>query len=153
MAQKRTVLSLAVASALLLAIAPTRAQELDAETKARIEKAEAGPSEIDVSKYPAKLQDAYKVFSQKCSQCHKLSRPINSEFALPEEWERYVKRMMRKPDSGIDAAVAKSIYELLVYDASVRKKDLLDKKLAALSAEERQTNTERLNKVKQTYAQ
>ncbi len=128
-----------------------RGQELDPETKARIEKAEAGPSTIDVSKYPAPLQEAYKLFSQKCTQCHKLSRPINSEFALPDEWERYVKRMMRKPDSGISPADAKSIYEFLVYDASVRKSALLQQKMAALSEEEKRTNTEKLNKVKGSY--
>src|SRR5947209_7858728 len=79
-----------------------RADEpLDTETKARVERFEKGPATIDVSKYPAGIQANYEVFSQKCSQCHKLSRPINSDYCLPAEWERYVKRMMHKPGSGI----------------------------------------------------
>ena len=135
----------------MLITSKARAQDLDAETKARIEKAEAGASTIDVSKYPSKLQDAYKIFAAKCSQCHKLSRAINSDFVLPEDWERYVKRMMRKPDSGIGSTEGKDIYEFLVYDTSVRKAGALEQKLSTLSPEERQTNTEKLNKVKQTY--
>jgi hypothetical protein len=105
--------------------------ELDAATKARIEKFEKGPATIDVSKYPQGIKDNYDLFSQKCTQCHKLSRPVNCDYALPDEWSRYVKRMMRKPGSGISTSEAKSIYEFLVYDSSVRKKALLDEKLAA----------------------
>src|SRR6202142_128369 len=73
---------------------------LDDAAKARIAKAEQGPATIDVSKYPQKIQDIYTdIFSQKCMQCHRLSRPINSDFALPSEWEGYVKKMMHKSGS------------------------------------------------------
>src|SRR5512135_595683 len=104
--------------------------QLDPETKARIERFEKGPATVDVSKYPDGIKENYEVFSQKCSQCHKLSRPINSDYALPEEWSRYIKRMMHKPGSGINAAEGKKIYEFLVYDSSVRKKTMVDEKLA-----------------------
>jgi hypothetical protein len=50
------------------------------------------------------------------------SRYACQNYALPDEWSRYVHRMMSKPGSGIDAAVGKKIYEFLVYDSSVRKK-------------------------------
>ncbi|TAN36708.1 MAG: hypothetical protein EPN23_07820 [Verrucomicrobia bacterium] len=113
------------------------ADQLDAETAARIEKAEKGPAVIDVSKYPAPVQESYKLFAQKCSQCHKLSRPINSDYALPDEWSRYVKRMMHKPDSNLDKDEAKQIYEFLSYDSSIRKKALVDEKLAKASPEEK----------------
>ena len=109
----------------------------DAETKARIERFEKGPATIDVSKYPEAIRERYEVFSQKCSQCHKLSRPINSDYALPEEWSRYIKRMMHKPGSGIGAGDGKKIYEFLVYDASVRKKAMLDAKLAKATPQEK----------------
>src|SRR5579859_4716400 len=72
--------------------------QLDAETKARVERFEKGPATIDVSKYPDGIKENYEVFSTKCTQCHKLSRPINSDYALPEEWSRYIKRMMHKPE-------------------------------------------------------
>jgi hypothetical protein len=113
------------------------AQEMDAETKARVERFEKGPATVDVSKYPQVVQDDYELFSHKCSQCHKLSRPINSDYALPDEWSRYIKRMMYKPGSNISAADGKKIYTFLVYDSSVRKKAMLDAKLAKATPEEK----------------
>ncbi len=38
-----------------------------------------------------------------------------------EEWERYVKRMMHKPNSGISAGQGKQIFDFLVYDQTQRK--------------------------------
>ncbi len=130
-----TRLAAALAGAAVLGVAGAglwraTAQELDAETKARIERFEKGPAKVDVSKYPQVIKDNYELFSQKCSQCHKLSRPINSDYALPDEWSRYIKRMMNKPGSNISAAEGKKIYEFLAYDSSVRKKAMVDEKLA-----------------------
>src|SRR3974377_1778187 len=100
---------------------------------ARIQQFDKGPATINVSGYPAAAQQDYAVFTQKCSQCHKLSRPINSDFALPDEGSRCVHRMMSKPGSGIDGGTGAKIYNFLVYDSSVRKKALLDAKLAKAS--------------------
>jgi cytochrome c5 len=111
--------------------------ELDAATKARIAEFEKGPSTIDVSKYPEGVRKNYEVFQQKCTLCHALSRPVNCDFVLPDEWSRYVKRMMHKPGSMITQNSAKKIYDFVVYDASVRKKEALDAKLAKLTPEER----------------
>jgi len=63
-------------------------RKLDEATKARIAKAETGPATIDVSKYPQQIQDELRSFAQKCAQCHKLSRPVNSDYVLPGEWGR-----------------------------------------------------------------
>jgi hypothetical protein len=111
-----------------------RAQGTQETLDPRIAAYDKGPATIDVSKYPKDMQDRYKVFSVKCTKCHKLSRPINCDFALEDEWERYVKRMMRKPGSSINAADGKAIYEFLAYDSKVRKKALYDKKLQELKA-------------------
>ena len=83
------------------------------------------------------MQEVYERFTEVCTQCHKLSRPINSDYALPDEWSRYVKRMMHKPGSGISSTEAKRIYEFLVYDSRVRKKAMLDEKLGKLTPEEK----------------
>jgi len=101
-----TLFGLAALALVLANVARAAAgdEKLDPETKARIERFEKGPATIDVSKYPAGIKDNYETFSQKCSQCHKLSRPINSDYALPDEWSRYIKRMMHKPGSGISNA-------------------------------------------------
>jgi hypothetical protein len=125
--------------------------QLDPETKARIDSFEKGPATIDVSKYPQGIQDNYEVFSQKCSQCHKLSRPINSNYALPDEWSRYIKRMMYKPGSNISSSEAKKIYDFLVYDGSIRKKAMLDDKLAKLSAEDKAAADAKIKAVTNKY--
>ncbi len=149
--KKSSLFLLSVAALALVWAGVARADDLDAATKARIAQFDNGPSTVDVSGYPQGIQRNYKVFSEKCSQCHKLSRPINSDFVLPDEWSRYVKRMMYKPGSNISRSDAKDIYDFLVYDSSVRKKALLDTKLAKLSAKERDTEVAKIQKVCNEY--
>ena len=144
-------------SLVLLAIAVAGAgyalaQALDAATQARIARFEKGPATINVSGYPSIIQADYEVFTQKCSQCHKLSRPINSDYALPSEWSRYVHRMMSKPGSGIDASSGKKIYEFLVYDSSVRKKAMVDAKLAKASPGDKAAEEAQIKEVHDKYA-
>jgi hypothetical protein len=149
----RRLLCLFAATALVLtwASAARAEDELDAATKARIEAFEKGPASIDISKYPEALKENYELFSQKCTQCHKLSRPVNCDYALPDEWSRYVKRMMRKPGSGISTGDAKKIYEFLVYDSSVRKKKLFDEKLAKVTADEKTADEAKVKEVHDKY--
>jgi cytochrome c5 len=143
-----TVVALLCGSAFLA----RAADELDAETKARVERFEKGAATIDVSKYPDGIKDNYQVFSEKCTQCHKLSRPVNCDYVLPAEWERYVKRMMHKPGSGINATEGKKIFEFLVYDSSVRKKALFDEKLAKATAEEKKAAEDKVKEITDKYA-
>lgn len=117
----------------------------------RIAQYDKGPATINVSGYPAAAQQDYALFSQKCTQCHKLSRPINSDFALPDEWSRYVHRMMSKPGSGIDSGSGLKIYNFLVYDSSVRKKALLDAKLAKASPAEKAAAEAKIKEVHDKY--
>ncbi|HXP61824.1 MAG TPA: hypothetical protein VN829_15120 [Dongiaceae bacterium] len=124
---------------------------LDAATKARIERFEKGPATVNVSKYPDGIKEDYEVFSQKCTQCHKLSRPINSDYALPDEWSRYIKRMMHKPGSGISNADGKKIYEFLTYDSSVRKKAMVDDKLAKASADDKKAAEAKIKEIHDKY--
>ena len=124
---------------------------LDPQTKARVEQFDKGPATIDVSKYPDKLQEYYQTFSQKCSQCHRLSRPINSDYVLPDQWSRYIKRMMYKPGSNIGGSEAKNIYDFLVYDTSVRKKKALDDKLATSTPDERKKAGDAFKEVADKY--
>ena len=146
------VLLLGVAALALFGAGVARADDqLDAETKARIDRFEKGPATIDVSKYPQGVQDNYEIFSQKCTQCHKLSRPVNCDYVLPDEWSRYVKRMMRKPGSGIDSADGKKIFEFLVYDSSVRKKAMLDDKLAKLTPDDKTAAEAKIKEVHDKY--
>lgn len=125
---------------------------VDAATLAKIAEFDKGPSKIDVSAYPAGIQKNYAVFREKCTLCHTLARPINCDFALPDEWSRYVKRMMFKPGSMISAANAKQIYEFLVFDANIRKKALLDTKLAAATAADKADAETKIKEVIAAYA-
>jgi hypothetical protein len=118
------------------AIRVVRAQEDPVDP--RILKYDKGPAKIDIAKYPADMQKKYKVFEKKCSNCHTLARPINCDFVLDDEWERYIKRMMRKAGpSLISADEGKQIFEFLAYDSKTRKKALFDKKSAEATKESR----------------
>lgn len=114
----------------LALIAVTAGHAQNPSTEERLAGFDGGAKAIDVSAYPEQMQENYEVFASRCSKCHTLARPINSDYALEEEWSRYVKRMMRKPGSGIAPKEAKQIFEFLAYDSSIRKKDLVEKKKA-----------------------
>lgn len=86
--------------------------------------ADNGPSFIDVSDYPEEMQTLYTLFTRKCSRCHTIARPINSDFKA-EEWRKYVLKMMRKPGSGLTPKTAEQIIKFLTYDAQHRKKNTL----------------------------
>jgi len=94
-----------------------------------------GPDKIDVSAYPAPMQSAYKLFSTKCSKCHTIARPINT-LMKRDEWERYVKRMMHKPNSGISDNQGKQIFDFVVFDQTERKDKNPKAFFPALSDEE-----------------
>ena len=142
---------LGVVALVLVGVGVASADDLSAADKAQIAQFDKGPRTIDVSSYPEKLQDYYQVFSRKCSQCHKLSRPINSNFVLPEQWSRYIKRMMYKPGSNIGRSDAKKIYDFLVYDSSVRKKKQLEAALKGLKADERAAQEKKIKEVVDKY--
>ena len=94
-----------------------------------------GPDKIDVSAYPAAQQANYKLFSGKCSKCHTIARPLNTMMKR-DEWERYVKRMMHKPNSGINDSQGKQIFDFVVYDQVERKDKNPKAFFPALSDEE-----------------
>ena len=122
---KRLICIVFLLAAPLLAWPLVAQEELDP----RIAAYDKGPATIDVSRYPADMQGRYKTFASRCTKCHTLARAINSEFALEDEWERYVKRMMRKPGSGIGSADGREIFAFLAFDSKTRKKALYEKKL------------------------
>ena len=102
-----------------------------------------GPDKVDTSKYPAEQQKGYKVFGEKCAKCHTIARPINTTMTK-DEWSRYIKRMMHKPNSGISDTQGKTIYEFLAYDQETRKdknssaffKSLSDEEIEKLKAQQ-----------------
>lgn len=131
--------------ATLLGAGWSHSEEQNAAEKARLKKLDAGPKIIDVSKYPADQKAGYTLFAKKCVKCHSLARPINSQFVLPAQWERYIKRMLYKPDSKMTEGDAKTIYRFLAYDSSVRKADSLRVHLAALPEHDRAEALEKIH--------
>jgi len=127
---KRTIAAtMLIGLALAGFIRVVRAQQKEEPVDPRILAYDKGPAKIDVSKYPADMKAKYKIFADKCSKCHTIARPINCEFVLEDEWERYIKRMMNKAGTLISADDGKQIFEFLVYDSKTRKKALYEKKL------------------------
>jgi hypothetical protein len=100
-----------MATSLILALA------LTAGDKAEHDPRDDGPDKIDISRYPAEQQQRYPTFVQKCSKCHPVARPVNSRFDA-SEWKRYMKKMIRRPNSGINEEQAADIYEFLKFYAS-----------------------------------
>lgn len=129
---KRTIVAAVLGVIALTGFVRVIAQQKEKEEpiEPRILAYDKGPDKINVSKYPADMQAKYKIFAKKCVNCHTLARAINSEFALDDEWERYVKRMMRKAGTLISADEGKQIFEFVTYDSKIRKKALYEKKLA-----------------------
>jgi cytochrome c5 len=120
------VWSLAIPIRLARAQAPApQAQPLDALVLAW----DKGPDKIDVSKYPADVKKNYKVFAELCGTCHSLARAVNCDFVLDDDWERYIKRMMRRGRSLITPAQAEQAFEFATYDSKIRKKDLYDRQM------------------------
>ena len=145
-------LSVAFLTVALGTLAPAFAAEMDgAATKAHLKQLDSGPKTIDVAKYPADQKAGYKLFSTKCSKCHTLARAINSDFALPSQWQRYIKRMMFKPNSQMSEPDGKKIYRFLVYDASVRKRDQLTRDLSILSAEDRADAIQKIKSINPAF--
>ena len=97
------------ALALLGAALPARAGEADAR--------DSGPSRIDVSGWPEEQRARYPLFQMKCSKCHPVARAVNSKFT-PEQWKKYAKRMIRRPNSGINEEQAADLYRFLAYYAN-----------------------------------
>lgn len=102
-----------------------------------------GPDKVNVSSYPAEQQKNYKLFTDKCAKCHTIARPINTTMTK-DEWSRYVKRMMHKPNSGISDSQGKAIFDFLAYDQETRKeknpsaffKSLSDEEIEKLKAQQ-----------------
>lgn len=76
-----------------------------------------GPDRIDVSGYPGEQRQNYVVYSAKCVKCHPLARSVNAHYGAGD-WKRYLKRMIRRPNSGINEEQAAQIYDFLKFHAT-----------------------------------
>jgi hypothetical protein len=59
--------------------------------------------------------------------------------------------MMHKPGSGISAGEGKKIFDFLAYDSSIRKKKMVDEKLAKATPEEKKAAEDKIKELHATY--
>lgn len=90
--------------------------------------ADLGPAELDVSAYPARIQEGYAVFAKVCSQCHSPARALYAPETGREDWDRHVRRMHGKTLlygwwTAFQKEDAKRVLDFLAYDSQVRKLD------------------------------
>lgn len=100
---------LAVVGSVLVAVLVSAAEPAD-----KPDPRDNGPGTIDVSAYPSAQQKQYDVYASKCAKCHPLARSVNARFSATD-WKRYMKRMIRRPNSGINEEQAAQIYDFLKY--------------------------------------
>ncbi len=139
MREKKNDMTRVVCAAAVLAVATISGRLLLAQSQPILPGAERpldpvvlswdqGADKIDVSRYPTEIKNKYKVFSDLCARCHPLARAINCDFVLEADWERYIKRMMRRGRSLITPDAALASYEFAVYDSKVRKRALYERR-------------------------
>ena len=78
---------------------------------------DGGPAAIDVSSYPPEMKKSYDMYAVKCAKCHPLGRSVNARFSA-QDWKRYMKKMIRRPNSGINEEQAANVYDFLKYYSS-----------------------------------
>jgi hypothetical protein len=83
--KRLSVLALVLLTATVIRAAETSSYEAEkAKAMQNPYANDFGPDQIDVSSYPADLQNTYKTLLQaKCTRCHTASRPLNSQFVEP----------------------------------------------------------------------
>jgi hypothetical protein len=79
-------------------------------------------SNAKVNSMPPDIKAAYGMFAQKCSKCHSLARPLKVRMKDAKYWKHYIKKMRRKPGSGINKKHSREIYRFLVYHFDLKKK-------------------------------
>lgn len=75
---------------------------------------------IDTRSYPVDIQTGYKVFANRCSECHSLTSSLKQSRSS-EGWAEEVRRMQDMASSHINNREASLITKFLVYDEAHRK--------------------------------
>ncbi|MBI4056669.1 MAG: hypothetical protein HY399_03880 [Elusimicrobia bacterium] len=100
-----------------------------------------GSTTVDVSGYPEKQRENYRVFMAVCGTCHTAARPLNAPYIDRDVWKRYVHKMhlkMKGHGIELDPGDEEKIEDFLAYDSQVRK---------IVKKEEFQTHQEKLKKL------
>lgn len=110
----RLILSLVSGMAIMVAMTMTLSGQYDQNK---------GVPKIDVSSYPSEVQADYRVFRNKCSECHSVASSLKLSMS-PAEWTYWVKQMEAMPSSHLNDKEAKQVLDFLNYDQVHRKAKL-----------------------------
>ncbi|MCW5837575.1 MAG: hypothetical protein KIS78_34600 [Labilithrix sp.] len=83
---------------------------------------------LDSGKLPESLRADYALFTQRCSKCHSLARPLAAGITDDEQWSLYVNRMRRQPGSGISYDDQERILRFLRWHAAELRRREAEKK-------------------------
>lgn len=64
---------------------------------------------------PESLKVDYRTFTENCSKCHTLDRPLQAHVSHVQHWDTYVARMMATPGSGISEDESVSVLRFLYW--------------------------------------
>lgn len=75
---------------------------------------------VDASGYPAEIEKDFRLFKEKCGECHGLDVSLKTNLP-PDRWAAEVKRMEAMPSSRFNDREAQAIVAFLNYDETHRK--------------------------------
>lgn len=85
---------------------------------------------LDPGKVPESLRADYALFTQRCSKCHSLARPLTAGITDDDQWSLYVNRMRRQPGSGISYDDQERILRFLCWHAAELRRQEAEKRAA-----------------------
>ena len=70
---------------------------------------------LDPNAVPPAMRADYELFTDRCSRCHSISRPLSARVRDQAHWVNYVERMRRQPGAMITAEEGQRIVGFLVW--------------------------------------
>lgn len=99
-----------------------------AKLKAAVYPADLGPETVDVSAYPRRIRNDYKIYARVCSQCHTLARANYSQQVERVWWTLYIAQMRARAawkGAPLSPDEIRAILDFLEYDSRARKDERL----------------------------
>jgi len=82
MKRKVLLISVFISFMVIALVCVTAVHSQEQEQGEQTFEADKGAESIDVSGYPEQMQEYYEIFFKKCSKCHTIARPINTDFTF-----------------------------------------------------------------------
>ena len=86
--------------------------------------ADKGPATVNVAKYPADKQKAFKLVQERCTKCHNFARSLHANRFGKDAWTPVIHKMATRPGSDVTLEEEKVILEFIVFDHDKRKAEI-----------------------------